>query len=61
MGTDVLQQMIAALLPFFTDAESVQLIVRRAGVEQQWDASWLATVLATVLESLPMPEEPGNG
>ena len=57
MVTEAQQQMIAALLPVLVDAESVQLIVRRAGSEQQWDASWLRAVL----ESFPVPEEPGNG
>ena len=49
MLTEAQQQMLATLFPLLADAESVCVIVRRAGVEQQFDASWLSAILIVTL------------
>ena len=46
------QDKAIALVPLLQAAESVQIIVRTAGREQQFDATWLLEVLETALPVL---------
>ena len=47
---------VATLLPLLQGAENVQVVIRREGREQQFDASWLR-VLLTLYETAIMTEQ----